>query len=167
MIISCINRNVQENFILPGFSKSDISVNWSVQLPIGSKIRLLNSNSLRTTEVTFPNDSLFINCYYWVENSNSETDCSFSARVKRMESGGCDEICQGDGSLYINYIPIVNYATEVTGCRGDWKSNNRRFVIYLVYDCKTGEYLMINFEGVSDLNYQLIEKIIMSVEFQN
>lgn len=83
-----------------------------------------------------------------------------------MQSERCEGICQGDGSIYIKYVPIVNRITQITGCRGDWVEDHRRFVVYLVYDCETGEFLTLDFKGVGESNYQLVEKIITSLEFQ-
>ena len=158
--------DVRELPTLQGFSKRDISDHWTLQFPIGSKIRLSDSVSPTRMKVTFPDDSLFVRYNYWVENFDQTTDCSFSARAKMMESERCQGICQGDGSIYINYVPIVNPTTQITGCRGDWISDHRRFVVYIVYDCETGEFLNLNFEGVGASNYELVEKIITSLEFR-
>lgn len=150
---------------MQGFSKQEISKHWTLQLPIGSRIGLKDSVYLRK-KATFPDDSLSMLYYSWVENLDRKTDCSFSARVKRMESERCDGICQGDGSIDIKYVPIINRTTQITGCRGDWESNHRRFVVYLVYDCETGEFLTLDFERVGPSNFQLVENIITSLEFK-
>lgn len=166
ILASCTNEVVQENPTLEGFSKRDITEHWILQLPIGAKIGSMDSVSSGKMKVTFPNDSLFIHYDLWVENITTKNDCSFSTRVKRMESGGCEGICQGDGSIHIAYVPIVNHTTHITGCRGDWESNQRRFVVYLVYDCETGESLTLDFEGVGAANSEVVKKIITSLEFR-
>ena len=166
ILASCSNTDSGENSILEGFSKQDISDHWTLQLPIGANIEAVDSFPSNTKKVTLLDDSLFIRYSYWVENLDQKIDCSFSARVKRIESEGCDGICQGDGSINIKYIPIVNPITQIAGCRGDWVSDHRRFATYLVYDCETGEFLTIDFKGIGESNYQLVEKIITSLEFQ-
>lgn len=166
ILASCSNTDSRENPTLDGFSKQDISDHWTLQLPIGASIQAMDSFPSNTKKVILPDDSLFIRYYYWVEDLDEKTDCSFSARVKLMESEKCQGICQGSGSNPINYVPIVNRTTQITGCRGDWVSDQRRFIVYLVYDCETGEFLTLKFEGVGASNNQLAEKIIMSLEFQ-
>jgi hypothetical protein len=167
MLASCSNTDSRENPTLKGFSKRNISDHWTLQLPIGATIGVMDSFPSNTKKVSFPNDSLFIGCYYWLEHLDRKTDCSFSARVKRMESERCEGICEGDGSIDIKYVPIVNGITQITGCRGDGVENHRPFVLYLVYDCETGEFLTLDFKAISASNYQLVEKIITSLEFQN
>ncbi len=166
MLASCSNPDSRENLTLKGFSKQDVSDHWTLQLPIGATIGIMDSFPSNTKKVTFPDDSLLIRSYDWLEHFDRKIDCSFSARIKRMESEGFDGICQGDGFIDIKYIPIINRTTQITGCRGDWVSNHRRFVVYLVYDCETGESLKLDFERVGASNYQLVDRIITSLEFQ-
>lgn len=165
-LISCTYTDSTKDRVLQGFSKREISSHWTLQLPIGAEIGPMDNASTGTKKVTFPGDSLFIRYYYWLENFEPKSDCSFAARKKRFESEGCEGICQGDGSIPINYSPIVNRTTQITGCRGDWEDSQRRFVVYLVYDCDTGEFLTLNFEGVDPSKYELIEEIITSLEFR-
>ena len=163
---SCSTTDSGENPTLAGFSKHDISDHWTLQLPIGATIGVMDSFPPNTKKVTFPDDSLFVRYYYWEGDFDRKTDCSFSARVKRLKSGACDGICKGDGSIYIKYVPIINRTTQITGCRGDGISNQRRFIVYQVYDCETGEFLTLDFEGIGVSNYQMVEKIITSLEFK-
>ena len=163
ILSSCSNSDPGNDFTLVGFSKQQISDHWTLQLPVNAVIDKIDSFSANTKKVIFPGDSLFIRYYYWEENLDKKTDCSFAARVKGL---GCDGICQGDGSIHINYVPFVNHDTQITGCRGDWIARQRRFVTYLVNDCETGEFLTLDFEGVDNSNYHFMEKIMMSLEFQ-
>jgi hypothetical protein len=163
---SCSDKDIIDNPTLHGFSKRDLSEHWILQLPNGAELGQMDSFSIGTKKVIFRGDSLFVRVSPFFEPPpRRKYDCSFSSIATEMQSGD-DGICQGGGSIHIYYSPIINHTTQIAGWRGDWVSGQRRFVVYEVTDCSTGESIILDFEGVDPSKYKLIEEIINSLEFR-
>lgn len=165
-LISCREANQQEDFLVDGLVKKQISSHWTMQFPLDAQFVRQDSFVAPTWVVTFPNDSLRIQYQFWQGDVEDDDDCTFSTRARQTEQG-VGSICQGDGSMDIDYSAVVNPSTRVIGIRGDWCEDGRRFVSFRVNDCRTGECLDITFGGIGFRHESLIAHIIMSLEFQS